>query len=234
MMQIVLKVCHRFSHRADAFRNLLMVHQYFSKRISRKTVPGHQIKKFPEWETSQVIRNHLARQVGIFLFQPHDGRTGKNDLQVGEVIVTIAEFFRPSRIFEHLVDQQHFSPFCPELRSKIDQRTFRKIKMIQIYVKTLFIIRAKMLAGIIQQKSRLSHSARPLNADQPIIPVDLVHQPSANRRIQVFYQIFMCFKECFHFFNWQLTMDNWQFIHPVKRSKYRYFFRIAMQSLQFW
>ena len=73
--------------------------------------------------------------------------------------------------------------------------------MIQIYVKTLFIIRAKMLAGIIQQKSRLSHSARPLNTDQPIIPVDLVHQPSANRRIQVFYQIFMCFKECFHFFN---------------------------------
>ena len=67
--------------------------------------------------------------------------------------------------------------------------------MIQIYVKTLLIIRAKMLAGIIQQKSRLSHSARTLNADQPVIPVDLIHQSSTNRRIQVFYQVFMCFKE---------------------------------------
>lgn len=161
MMQIVLKVCHRFSHRADAFRNLLMVHQYFSKRISWKTVPGHQIKNSRNEKPRRLYETTLPDRSGFSSFnrmteEPEKWSSNqwsyRNNSGVLSTIPNIWTLGRSAALF----------PFCPELRSKIDQRTFRKIKMIQIYVKTLFIIRAKMLAGIIQQKSRLSHSARPL------------------------------------------------------------------------
>ena len=70
--------------------------------------------------------------------------------------------------------------------------------MIQIDIQAFPIIRPKELASIIEKKRRLPHAPRPLDTNQAVIPVDFIHQPPANRHLQMLHQILMCTIKCFH------------------------------------
>ena len=146
-----------------------------------------------------MVGRHATRQIGILILQPHDRRPRKDDLQIVERVIQLAKLLRPIRILKHLVDQQHAPAIGPERRSEVYQRALREVKVVQVDVKASLVVCSKTLTGVIEQECGLANATRPFDADQAIVPINLVHQPPAHRRMQVLHQILMCPIKRFHF-----------------------------------
>jgi len=73
-----------------------------------------------------------------------------------------------------------------------------KIEVIHVDVQTLAVVDIKVLLGILEEECGLSHTSGTLDADEPVVPVDLVHEITANRCVDMLYEVSMCPKESFH------------------------------------
>jgi hypothetical protein len=98
-------------------------------------------------------------------------------LQPRQFIVAAAQFFRPIGVFLNLVEQKYFSTAFYKFISKRDDGTFCKIKVIQIDIQDIFVVRI-FLTEIIEQKSGFSDSPESFNTNQTFRPVDAFLQLS--------------------------------------------------------
>ena len=129
-MQILFEVAQRVYMGYDFPGESRMIAKYIVEFHRWKIRTGHQIEKFPERISPQIIRVDNILYGRFLFFQTHHRRTGENDLQVLEIIIAIPQLSRPVGILKYLVYQQHLSAFSPKLGGEINECTLRKIEMI--------------------------------------------------------------------------------------------------------
>jgi hypothetical protein len=57
---------------------------------------------------------------------------------------------------------------------------------------------AEFLFCVLQEESRLSHASCALDADEPVSPVNLVHQAASHGGVGMLHQVAMCPKKSLH------------------------------------
>lgn len=191
MVQVILQIIQRIEFPENVLGQLLMIAQDFLKRVRRKGMAALQVQEFTEGESSKVIYLGNAAKLRVLFLQTHDGRTGKDDAQLRKIIVADAQVMAPVGILEHLVDEKHFASFFDKPAGEIHQTVLGKIKVVHVDVQT-GRVGAELFLGVLQQKSCLTYTSCTLDADQPVVPVDLVHQAPANGGIGMLHQITVC------------------------------------------
>src|SRR5574344_2519542 len=114
------------------------------------------------------------------------------------LVITSTKLLRPVGLFENLVNQQYASSSVIEFSCKICNASLLKIEIVHVDIETLAVLNVEFLFCILQQEGCLSDTTRSLDAYQAVVPVDFVHEDSANGCVRVLNQISMCSKECFH------------------------------------
>ena len=191
VVQIVLEVIQRARFREDAPRYPFVALHDFVQRVGVELHACLQVEVFAEREAAQVVALHDVAQLRVLFLESHDGRTGENDFQVGKEVVAAAQFVTPVRMLEHLVNEQHFAASLLEFGSKFHDAVAGEEEVVHVD-KEAGTIRAEFLPGVLQQESCLAHTTGALDADEPVAPVDLVHEVAAYGSIGVLYEIGVC------------------------------------------
>ena len=194
-MNVFLKILQWLHFRQNLLNDVCVTTQNLIQRERRKLMPCLQIEILAKWKSCQIITLDDVIQFGILLFQPHHTRSCENDSQLGKHIIAFAEFGTPIRLFKHLVDQQHPASIFDKIPSKIGNAAPLEIEIIHIHIEALAIIGSEPFFGILQDKSGLPNATRAFNTDQPIIPIDFIHQLSPDRCTGVINQVRVCAKE---------------------------------------
>lgn len=126
MMNVVLEIVERIDVRQNGFHDVLVVVQDFLQGIGRKMIPRLQVQKFAKRKSSQVVGFDDSVQFRIFVFQSHDGRTGKYNLELRILFITRTQIVTPVWKFKDLIDEQDFSSPFHKLSSEIYQTVFGK------------------------------------------------------------------------------------------------------------
>ena len=85
----------------------------------------------------------------VFFFQPHDGRAGKYNFQVGVLVVACAQRFAPIGLFEYLVDKKHFSSSLIEFSGKIGYAATLKIEIVHVDIQARAVC-PEFLFGVLE------------------------------------------------------------------------------------
>ena len=157
-----------------------------------------QVYEFSEGESSEVVAFHYSVQLGVLVFQSHHARAGEYNLQFGQCVVALSQLLAPVWLFEHLVDEQHTPTTTHKLFGKLCNAFALEVEVVHINVEHAAVALYEFFFGILQEECCLSHATCSLYANEPVVPVDLVHQPTANGSIGVLYKIGVCAKECIH------------------------------------
>ena len=208
MVQIVLQVIQWAYLRKDAFGNLFVVAQNLFQCISTELHACLQVQILTEGEATQVITLHYIAQFQVFLFQSHHGRTGKHDFEVWKAVVAHSQLPAPVRMFEYLVYQQYFSTAALEFISEINDAEIRKVEIVHID-KEAGTVSAEFLFSVLQQKRGFTYTTRSFNTDKTVVPVDLIHEVTANGGIGMLNKIGVCAVECFHAVKFGLSGDKY-------------------------
>ena len=83
-------------------------------------------------------------------------------------------------------------------------------------------VRTVFLLGVLEQESRFSNTSCSLDANQPILPVNLIHQDTSDGSLYVFHEILMCPVKSFHFFTYNLDAKIQKLFHFAKWSLQNY------------
>lgn len=161
-------------------------------------------------------------QLQVLLLQPHHAGTGEDNLQVGVAVVAGTQFAAPVRVLEHLVDEQHLASATLELPGKVCQAVGREIEIVHVD-KEAGTVGPELLLGILQQESRLAHSARSLDADEPVVPVNLVHEVAADRGIGMLHKIGVCTVEYFHGASFMIRATKIYLFCRIAKWRWQYF-----------
>ncbi len=207
-MQVILQVIQRTYFGENTFGNLFVVAQNFFQCISTELHACLQVQILTEGEATQIITLHYITQFQVFLFQSHYGRTGKHDFEVWETVVTHTEFPAPVRVLEHLVYQQYFSTTALEFIGEINDAEIGKVEIVHIDKET-GTVGSEFLFGVLQQKRGFTYTARSFNTDKAVVPVDLIHEVTANGGIGMLNKIGVCAVECFHAVKFGLSGDKY-------------------------
>ena len=189
MLQILGKILHRIYLGGHFLHHLLLVPQQFIERRPAETVASSQIQVFPKGKSPQVIAFDDILQLGVLLLQPHHATAGKDYSQPGIHIIAKAQLPAPVRLLEHLVDEQHSPTLSVELSGKVTYTLPLEIEVVHVHVETSSVIGTELLFSILQQESRLPHSARTFYSYHTCTPIHLVHQDTAHGSIAVLHQI---------------------------------------------
>ena len=73
-----------------------------------------------------------------------------------------------------------------------------KIEVVHVDIQTLTVVDVKPLFGVLKQESRFSDATCSLDTNHAVVPVNLIHQGATNGRIDMFHEVAMCTKKCFH------------------------------------
>ena len=207
-MQVILQVIQRTYFGENTFGNLFVIAQNLFQSISAEFHSGLQVQVFAERETTQVVTLHDVTQFQVLFFQSHHGRTGEDDFQIWETVVAHTEFPAPVRVLEHLVYQQYFSAATLEFVCEINDTEIGKVEIVHIDKET-GTVGSEFLFGVLQQKRGFTYTARSFNTDEAVVPVDLIHEVTANRGIGMLNKIGVCAVECFHAVKFGLSGDKY-------------------------
>ena len=183
MMDVIHKIFLRAGVGKDLLDDVLMILKDLLQGIGFEAVPGHQIEELSERKPSQIVTLHDVVKFRVLFFQPHDTGSREDDFQFGVVVVAFPELHAPIRLLEHLIDQKHLAAFAGKLTGKLRDAFLLKVEVVHIDIEALPIINSELLLGILEEECGLSYTSRTLDADHAVIPVDLVHKDSSNRRI---------------------------------------------------
>ena len=150
MMDVILEIVERLNLTANICSNLGMVGQNLFVRIRAEIGSCHQIHILSEGESSQVVAVANSIQFGIGLLQAHHGATGKDNLNLGILVVNKLEFLTPIRILENFINQKRSSSLLLKIRHEFAQRVGKEIEMVHVDVKAATIVRAIFFQGILQ------------------------------------------------------------------------------------
>ena len=198
MMHIVLEKLLRTGLGQYLFDNVLVVGEYLLKRVCPEIVASHQVEKLAEGETTQVVTLHDAVQLWILLLQTHHARTCEDDFQVGVAVVASAQPLAPVLLLENLVNQKYSAPLTVELAGKLLNTFLLKIEVVHIHIEALLVASVEIVLRILKQECGLAHTAGALDADETVVPIDLIHQATPDRSMGMLYQIGMCAEKGLH------------------------------------
>ena len=195
MMEIVYKESRGIHGLNDILGDHLMVAHDLIQGQWREVGMRLKVEIFPEGEAAEVVAHHQTIEFGVLLLEPHDARTGENDLQLGIFVVAFTQLPAPVGLLKHLVDEQHLPPLPDKLTGKVGDAASLEIEVVHVDIQTSVVVAAEMFLGVLQQESRLSHATCALNANEPVGPVYLVHEDAANWGVGVLHQVGMGTKE---------------------------------------
>jgi hypothetical protein len=73
-----------------------------------------------------------------------------------------------------------------------------KVEIVHVDIQTLTVVNIKLLSGVLQQEGGFSNTSGALDANQPVVPVDLVHKGSTNWCIDMLHKVPMCPEKSLH------------------------------------
>ena len=141
---------------------------------------------------------HDAVELRVLLLQSHHARPREHNLQVGKAVVALAQARAPVVLLENLVDEQHPATLLVELGGKLLYAIFLEEEIVEIHIQALTVAYVEMLFRILKQEGGLAHTTGALDADQTVVPVDLVHQTTSYRSTSVLYKVRVSAKEGIH------------------------------------
>ena len=74
----------------------------------------------------------------------------EDNLQIRILVVALAQFLRPVRLFEHLVNQQHTSSMAHKVARKVGDATSLEVEVVHVDVQTLAVVGVELLLGVLQ------------------------------------------------------------------------------------
>ena len=131
-MQILFEVAQRVYMGYDFPGESRMIAKYIVEFHRWKIRTGHQIEKFPERISPQIIRVDNILYGRFLFFQTHHRRARKNNIQIGISTVAIRQLFGPCRILEYLIDQEATTTQTIKFIDKIRQFLIGKIEIIKV------------------------------------------------------------------------------------------------------
>ena len=200
VMQIVLEIVHGTHLRQYLLDDVLMVGKYLIERVGAEVIACHQVEKLTEGESTQVVALHDIVELGVLFLQTHHTRAGEHNLQTWIEVIAFAKTLAPTRLLEHLVDQQHAAAVAVELTGKLLYATTLEVEVVHVDIKTLLVADVEMLLGILQQECRLAHTTGALDADKTVVPVNLIHKAATDGSIDMLYKVFVSAEKGFHAF----------------------------------
>ena len=197
-MEIVAEVVEWIDALADFCRQLGVMGENLVERVRLERKARLQVEIFAEREAAQVVAAHNAVKLGVFFLQAHDTAAGEDDAQLRQRLEAKAQLVTPVGLLEHLVDEQHAPASLAELARKLADGLALEVEVIHVDVQTLAVVCSVVLASILQQERGLAHTAAPLDADEAVGPVYLVHQGPAHTLRGVLHEIGVSPEESFH------------------------------------
>ena len=197
-MEIIDKVGRGIHFLHDVLGDGLMVADDLIQVQWRKVGARLEVEIFPEGEAAEIVALHHAIEFWVLLFEAHDAGSGENDLQLGIFVVALAQLPAPVGLLEHLVDEQHLATLPYKLTGKVGDASPLKIEVVHVDIEASVVVAAEMLLGVLQQECRLSHATCALDANEAVVPVNLVHEDASDWGVGVIHQIGMGAKEGFH------------------------------------
>jgi hypothetical protein len=85
-----------------------------------------------------------------------------------------------------------------ELTGKVGYAVPLEVEIVHVDIQTLAVADIKLLLCILKQECGLSDTTGTLDADEPVVPVDLVHEITTNRCVDMLYEVSMCPEKSFH------------------------------------
>ena len=198
VVQVALEEIQRIDLGEDVLHNPFMMLNDVLKAIGREVVSGLEVQELTEREASQVIALDKAIELGVLLLEAHHRGTGEDDAQARVLIMATAQFLGPIGLLEHLVDEQHLTPTLSELAGEVRQAATLEVEVVHVDVQALVAAYIKILLSILKEERRLADTARALDTDEGLTPVNLIHQQTAHRQVGVLYKIGVGSEECFH------------------------------------
>ena len=162
-----------------------------------EVVVGLQIDVLAEGEAAETVAGNDVADHGV-AEEAHHARSSEDDLQLGIVVVAAAQLVVPLRLLEDLIDEQHAASLGVELASEVVDAAALEVEVVHVDVEATAVAGVKPLLGYLQQKRRLAHTARPLDANQATAPINLVHQGAPDCDMCMFDEIGMCSEKRFH------------------------------------
>ena len=104
-------------------------------------------------------------------------------------MVTFHQLLAPVGQLERLVDEQHLSALLHEPACEVHNAMGLEVEAVEVDVQALAQLYVKVLFGILKQERGASDAAGAFDANQPVAPVDGVHERAAYRGMEVLHQI---------------------------------------------
>jgi hypothetical protein len=174
---------------------VLVVVEDLVERERFKLRARFEVKKLTEGESAEIIELQNVLYGGVVGLESHDARTCKDDLQLGVEVVASSELLAPVGLFEDLVEEEHPPALSDKLTRKVGNAVALEVEVVHVDIQAFTVILTELLLGVLEQEGRLSYASRTLDAYQPVIPVDVVHQPTAHRCVRMLDEIGMRPKE---------------------------------------
>ena len=180
VVDIVLEVFVGRHLGQDLPGDALVVGEDLFEGVGAEGVVGQQVDELSEGEAAQVVRFHDAVKLGVLVLQAHHAAAREDDLQVRVEVIALTELVGPVWLFEHLVDEEYAPTVTVEFSCKVGDALALKIEVVHVDIQALLILYIEMILCVLQQKRRLADTARSLDADHTVGPVNLVHQRAAD------------------------------------------------------
>ena len=150
---------------------------------------GLQVQELPKREPSEVIALDDSVQFRILLFQAHHAGSCENNLQTGVQIMTLPQLMTPVGFLEHLVDEQYLTAILIKRSCKVGNASSLEIEVVHVEIEAFAVVRVEMFLGILEQEGGFTHTTSSLDADHAVVPVYLVHEKTANGRIDMLHKV---------------------------------------------
>ena len=146
----------------------------------------------------------------MVLLDVHHTTAGEDNLQTGETLVAGAQVAYPIGQFIDLVNEQYLSSVAVEFTRKLTETLTLEVKVVHVDVQALTVNDTEVLTRVLQKECGLTHTARSPDADQSVIPVDLIHKGPPDRSLSMLHEVGVCLEKGFHLLYLQLfTRQNY-------------------------
>ena len=155
--------------------------------VGLEVVPRHKVEVLAEREPTQTIAFHYPIKFRILLLQPHDTGACEDNFQPRVVVVALAQLLAPVRLLEDLVNLECPASMAVEFASKVADSASLEVEVVHVDVKALAVASVEMLLCVLKEERSLANASGPLDANEPVVPVNLIHKGATNRSIGVFH-----------------------------------------------
>lgn len=195
MVKIVVEILCGTDHCQHFPREMLVVVENLVKRDRLKFSARFEVEKFAERESAKIIELQDVSHGRVIGLEPHNARSREDNLQLWVEVIAAPKLLAPVGLLEDLVEEEHPPALFDKLTRKVGNAVALKVEVVHVDIQALTVILAELLFGVLEQEGCLSYAPRTLDAYQPVVPVDIIHQPTTHRCVRMLDEIGMRAKE---------------------------------------